>query len=207
MHARPCSPGTTSRHLPRDLGFYDLRVPETRVEQAALARATVIHGFCYYYYWFNGRRLLERPLDEVHRSGEPDFPFCVCWANEHWTRRWDGSDDTVLMAQEYTPEADRRLISDLASLLRDPRYIRVDGRPLLVVYRASALPDPRAFAERAREQAKREGLGDLFLACMLRPAHRRRCNWASTPQWNSRRTAWRRARSRLPSSSTRRISR
>jgi lipopolysaccharide biosynthesis protein len=164
--ARPLFAGHYQPHLPADLGFYDLRVPETRAEQAALARRYGIHAFCYYYYWFNGRRLLERPLDEVHRSGQPDFPFCVCWANEHWTRRWDGSDDTVLMGQEYSPDADRRLIADLASLFHDPRYIRVDGRPLLVVYRASALPDPRAFAERTREQAAREGIGNLYLACM-----------------------------------------
>ena len=169
VRARPLFAGHYQPHLPADLGFYDLRVPETRIEQAALARQYGIHGFCYYYYWFNGRRLLERPLDEVHRSGEPDFPFCVCWANENWTRRWDGRDDDVLMAQEYSPDADRRLIADLAPLFRDRRYIRVRGRPLFVVYRANSLPDPRASAERFREQARREGVDDPYLALVHLP--------------------------------------
>jgi lipopolysaccharide biosynthesis protein len=163
VRARPNFAGHYQPHLPADLGFYDLRVPETRIEQADLARQYGIHGFCYYYYWFNGRRLLHRPLDEVHRSGEPDFPFCVCWANENWTRRWDGHDDDILIAQEYSPDADRRLITDLAPLFRDWRYIRVAGRPLFVVYRANMLPDPAATTERFREQARREGIEDPYL--------------------------------------------
>jgi len=177
VRARPLFAGHYQPHLPADLGFYDLRVPETRIEQAALARRYGIHGFCYYYYWFNGRRLLERPLDEVHRSGEPDFPFCVCWANENWTRRWDGRDDDVLMAQEYSPDADRRLIADLAPLFRDRRYIRVRGRPLFVVYRANALPDPRASAERFREQARREGIEDPYLALVHVPGMPSPAEW------------------------------
>ena len=163
VRAQPKFKGHYQPHLPSDLGFYDLRVPETRIAQADLAREYGIHGFCYYYYWFNGRRLLERPLDEVLQSGQPDFPFCVCWANENWTRRWDGADHDVLIAQHYSPEGDARLIADLAPLFRDPRYIRIDGRPLFVVYRANLLPDARASVARFREQAKREGLPDPYL--------------------------------------------
>ncbi len=88
--ARPLFPGHYQPHLPADLGFYDLRLPETRAAQADLAASYGIHGFCYYHYWFNGRQILERPVNEIWKSGEPDFPFCVCWANENWTRRWDG---------------------------------------------------------------------------------------------------------------------
>lgn len=119
--ARPNFVGHYQPHLPAELGFYDLRAPETRAAQAELARAHGIHGFCYYYYWFNGRRLLHRPLDDVVQSGQPDFPFCVCWANENWTRRWDGGNDELLVAQKYSPENEQALISDLVPLFRDPR--------------------------------------------------------------------------------------
>ena len=177
VRAQPKFKGHHQPHLPSDLGFYDLRVPETRIAQANLAREYGIHGFCYYYYWFNGRRLLERPLDEVLKTGEPDFPFCVCWANENWTRRWDGQDKEILIAQEYSPDADRRLIADLAPLFRDPRYIRIGGRPLLVVYRANTLPDARASAGRFREQARREGLEDLYLAFVHVPGMPSPVSW------------------------------
>src|SRR6058998_2127267 len=122
--ARPNFVGHYQPHLPADLGFYDLRLAETRLAQAELARAHGIYGFCYYYYWFNGTRLLHRPLDEVLARGEPDFPFCVCWANENWTRRWDGGADEVLIAQDYSAANEQRLLADLLPLLRDPRYIR-----------------------------------------------------------------------------------
>ena len=141
--AKPNFVGHYQPHVTTELGYYDLRDAKTRHAQADLARAHGIHGFCYYYYWFNGRRLLHRPLDEVVESGQPDFPFCVCWANENWTRRWDGGHDELLLAQTYSPENEQRLIADLLPLFRDRRYIRVKGRPLLLVYRANLLPEPR----------------------------------------------------------------
>ena len=97
VRARPLFPGHQQPHLPADLGFYDLRLAATRQAQADLARQYGIHGFCYYHYWFEGKRLLSQPLDEVLASGKPDFPFCVCWANENWTRAWDGREDHVLI--------------------------------------------------------------------------------------------------------------
>jgi lipopolysaccharide biosynthesis protein len=150
-------------HLPADLGFYDLRLPEARRAQADLAREYGIHGFCYYHYWFNGKRLLERPLNEVLKSAEPDFPFCLCWANENWTRVWDGQDKHVLLAQGYSAEDDIEHIKSLISVFSDRRYIRIHGKPVFLVYRSSLLPDPRATIERWREQAVKEGLGELFL--------------------------------------------
>src|SRR5438093_1343672 len=123
VRARPNFVGHYQPHRPAELGFYDLRDSGTRAAQADLARTYGIHGFCYYYYWFNGRRLLERPLTEMVASGEPEFPFCVCWANENWTRRWDGGDDELLVAQTYSPENERALMADLVPLFRDTRYI------------------------------------------------------------------------------------
>ena len=161
--ALPRFPGHYQPHLPADLGFYDLRLPETRQAQADLAKAYGIHGFCYYHYWFNGKRLLERPVNDLLASGQPDFPFCLCWANENWTRRWDGHDREILMEQIYSQEDDRQHMHWLASAFQDPRYIRIDGKPLFLVYRASKLPDPQRTAETWREEAHRLGIGDIFL--------------------------------------------
>ena len=164
--ARPLFAGHYQPHLPADTGFYDLRVPEARREHADLAREHGINAFCYWHYWFDGRRLLERPFQEVLVSRDPDFPFCLCWANENWTRRWDGQDDQVLMEQRYSPEDDRRHMAYLATAFRDPRYLRIDGQPLFLVYRARRLPEPGRTAARLREEARRLGVGDLYLACV-----------------------------------------
>ena len=144
VQAKPLFNGHYQPHLPADLGFYDLRVPETREAQADLARAYGITGFCYYHYWFNGRPLLSRPFHEVFRSGRPQFPFCLCWANENWTRKWDGQEHEVLLAQRYSPDDDRQHIEYLLPFLADERYVRIHGRPLLLVYRTSSLPIPPA---------------------------------------------------------------
>ena len=161
--AKPLFPGHYQPHIPADLGFYDLRLEETRIAQAEMARAHGIHGFCYYHYWFNGRRLLERPLEEMLKSGKPDFPFCICWANENWTRRWDGEEQHILMTQEYGEEDDRQHIRDLFRIFEDPRYIRINGKPMFLVYRTEKMPDPGRTAEIWREEAAKAGIGDLYL--------------------------------------------
>ena len=161
--ARPLFPGHYQPHIPADLGFYDLRVPEVRQSQAELAQEHGIHGFCYYHYWFNGKRLLERPLDEMLQSGKPDFPFCLCWANENWTRRWDGQETDLLIQQNYSDADDTEHIRWLARVFQDERYIRVDNKPLFLVYRVGDLPDPCRTTSIWRAEAQRLGIGELFL--------------------------------------------
>lgn len=160
--AKPLFRGHYQPHLPADLGFYDLRLDEVREEQAALAREYGIYGFCYYYYWFDGQRLLERPLNEVCRTKRPDFPFCVCWANEPWTRNWDGKHSEILVPQVHSRESDKRFILELLPTLRDERYIRINGRPLLLVYRTELFPNIADTALAWREIACRHGI-DLYL--------------------------------------------
>ncbi|NLN03194.1 MAG: glycosyltransferase [Lentisphaerae bacterium] len=162
--ATPVFDGHVQPRLPGDLGFYDLRVPEVMEQQAELAQRYGITGFCYYYYWFGGKRLLEMPLERMLDTGKPDFPFCLCWANENWTRRWDGQDKEVLLEQSHSPDDDEAIIRDLIRYLHDPRYIRINGRPLLLVYRTSLLPDMRKTGERWRQACRREGLGEIYLA-------------------------------------------
>ncbi len=164
VRARPLFRGHHQPHLPGELGFYDLRVPEVRQAQADLARAFGVDGFVYYHYWFGGRRLLERPFQEVLERGEPDLPFALCWANENWTRAWDGGGDQVLVRQHHGEEEDLRHLRALAPALADSRYVRIDGRPLLLVYRATLLPDPKRTTDTWRAEAARLGLGELHLA-------------------------------------------
>ncbi len=161
--AKPILSGHYQPHLPADLGFYDLRLPEAREAQAALARSHGIHGFCYYHYWFNGRRLLERPFNEVLASGSPDLPFCLCWANENWTRIWDGGNRHLLIEQRYDADDDIAHIESLIPAFNDPRYIRVQGKPLFIIYRTGLLPDPAATAERWQRAARAAGLDGLYL--------------------------------------------
>ncbi|QDA59353.1 glycosyl hydrolase [Hymenobacter jejuensis] len=169
--ARPRFPGHYQPQLPADLGFYDLRLAETREQQASMAREYGIHGFVYYHYWFNGRRILERPFEEVLKSGQPDFPFCLCWANENWSRRWDGQELDVLLRQTYSEDDDLNHIRYLAPMFADPRYIRVDGKPVFIVYRMDLFPNIKRTTDIWRNEAHRLGIGDLYLIQVDRVGH------------------------------------
>lgn len=160
--AKPLFKDHYQPHFPADLGFYDLRLSETREAQAQLAKDYGIYGFCYYHYWFNGRRILERPFQEVFDSGKPDFPFMLCWANENWTRVWDGNQGELLLQQIYSEEDDRQHIKTLLPFFKDPRYIKIDDKPVFALYRSALLPNVAQTIKIWREEALKEGI-NLYL--------------------------------------------
>ena len=162
--AKPMFRGHYQPHIPADLGFYDLRVPETRIAQAEMAKEYGIEAFCYYHYWFAGKRVLERPFAEVLESGEPDFPFCLCWANETWTGIWHGAPNRVLIEQTYPGYDDHRNHFDvLLRAFTDRRYVTVDGKPLFLIYQPRAIPDLKKMTDMWRKRAEQAGLKGLYL--------------------------------------------
>lgn len=165
--AEPLFVGHYQPHLPADFGFYDLRVPNVLREQAEMAKAYGIDAFCYHFYWFSGKRLMQQPLDAMLADPDIDMPFCLCWANENWTRRWDAREHEVLIRQEYRSEDPRESLLALAPYLRDPRYLTFRGKKIIIVYRPQHLPDSVAWMQEWREQALALGLGELHLVCAL----------------------------------------
>lgn len=150
--------------LPADLGFYDLRLPEVREAQAALAQAHGIEAFCYYHYWFGGKRVLERPFNEVLESGKPDFPFCLCWANETWTGIWHGAPNKILIEQTYPGEEDhRKHFAFLLTAFKDKRYFKINGKPVFLIYRPWEIPNLREVTNLWRRLATENGLAGLHL--------------------------------------------
>lgn len=142
--ARPLFPGHVQPRIPGELGFYDLRLAESRIDQGKLADEYGVDAFCYWHYWFgNGRRILHRPFDEVLAAGEPKHSFCLGWANQTWTGIWHGADDRILIEQTYPgPEDEQAHFDHLLTAFRDPRYFTVHDRPLFYVFRPEQLPEP-----------------------------------------------------------------
>lgn len=168
--SRPQFRGHYQPRLPGELGFYDLRIREVQKRQIELAKRSGISGFCYHHYWFDGKLVMHLPFDQVLADPELDFPFCLHWANEPWTVRWDGClESGTLLGQSHTPEDDIAFIRNIEGALQDSRYIRVDGRPLLVIYRPGLFPDIRATLDRWREHCVTAGIGELYLAVMQQP--------------------------------------
>ena len=146
-----------------DFGYYSLLDPEVMRKQAVLAKQHGIYGFVFYYYWFSGKRLMEKPVDMLLKHPEIDLPFCLCWANENWTRTWDGKKDNVLIGQEYSEEDDRRFIRDMLPYIRDSRYIRINGKPLIIVYNPGEIPDCHKSFAAWRKSAQELSIGDILI--------------------------------------------
>jgi lipopolysaccharide biosynthesis protein len=161
-NAKPLFGGHYQPQLPSDLGFYDLRLPETRQAQAELAKEYNIDGFCYYHYWFSGTRLMSEPIDEILKSKTPDLPFCYFWANEGWSRRWIGEEKDVLIAQNYSDEDDRAHAEWLIQSFKDERYIKVNNRPLFLIYKPFDLPNAKRTFEIFEEVCKKNGVEKPF---------------------------------------------
>lgn len=161
--AKPLFPGHHQPQLPADLGFYDLRLDQVQRDQIELARRYGVTGFVYYYYWFSGKTLMTLPIDR-HVEQDLDHEFCLCWANESWSRRWDGSENDVLIGQRHDFQSDVEFIRSCIRYFRSPRYIKIDGAPLLQVYRISLLERPFETMQRWREIVREEGFPDLHIS-------------------------------------------
>lgn len=163
QQAMPLFKGHQQPLAPSELGYYDLSSVEVLAQQAKLAQEHGIHGFCFYYYWFDGKRLLEKPVDMLLQAKHVKLPFCLCWANENWTKRWDGGEHEVLMKQSYSPALNEQFARDLLAYFSDERYIRVNGKPVLLVYRTDIIPDLKNTVEAWRETWRNAGLGEVYL--------------------------------------------
>ncbi|QUG87016.1 glycoside hydrolase family 99-like domain-containing protein [Bacillus nitratireducens] len=165
-NTRKASSRFTQHYQPREpyqSYYYDLSDSSARKWQAELAKQYGIYGFCYYHYWFKGKQLLETPFNEVLRTGEPDLPFCLSWANEPWTRRWDGLSGHVLMPQDYGDEQDWKLHFDyLLKAFKDERYIRIDNKPVFIIYQPGGIPQCEAMLQYWNQLAIANGLDGIY---------------------------------------------
>lgn len=203
--ARPLFPGHLQPRVPANGRYYNLLDPETMDWQAALAREHGLYGFCYYHYWFKGKRLLEKPVELLLERGKPDFPFCLAWANEPWTRAWDGGDNEILMPQEYGDARDwEQHFEYLLQAFRDPRYIRVGGKPMFLIYRSHNIEVAEPMLRLWRELALRAGLPGLHIVSMMtafgtdtRPIFDAYTEFEPSYTFNQRRDFWWRKRERF----------
>ena len=170
-NTRKAKPLFNGHYQPREphetIGYYDLSDIQALKKQAELAKAHGIHGFCFYKYWFHGKELMEKPMKILLANPEVDIPFCFCWANETWSKRWDGLDHHILIKQTYSKQDDINFIKNMAPFFRDRRYIRNNGKPMLLVYRIHNLPDIKATTERWRTWCKENDIGEIFIISVM----------------------------------------
>lgn len=173
--AKPLYKNHYQPHLPADLGFYDLRLEVSREQQAEMARDFGISGFCYYHYWFEGKRLLTEVSDAIVNSGKPDFPFCLCWANETWSRRWTGEDKNILIQQTYSLQDFRNHAQFLGNIFEDKRYIRINDRPVFIIYRFKGIPTDLNCIEIMRQEWNSMSIEQPYLVAV--DVHDRKFNY------------------------------
>lgn len=166
--AQPLFKNHHQQHIPHsDIGYYLLDSAETLRVQAEQMRKAGVHGQVFYHYWFSGKLILENPAKMLLAAPDVDMPYCFCWANENWTRRWDGNEREILLGQTYSAQDARDFIQYLIPYFRDPRYIRVDGRPMLLVYRPSSIPDSKLYIDVWAEECKKNGLPAPYVTAVL----------------------------------------
>lgn len=161
--ALPNFPGHYQPHCPIHFGYYDLRLPSVMEEQAKVAREYGVGGFSFYFYWFAGKVLMHEPLEAMLANPRVDIPFCLTWANENWTRRWDGREDDVLISQDHSFADSRDFLHHVAQYFADPRYIRVGGKPVLLVYKVDLIPNIRQTTEMWRDEVMKLGFAGIYL--------------------------------------------
>jgi len=161
--AIPQFKGHYQPRLAGELGYYDLRLKEVQKRQIELAKNYGLHGFCYHYYWFDGKKVMDTPLQNILDNKDLDFPFCINWANENWTKRWDGLDNEVILKQNHTPDDDLSFLKAITPILLDNRYIKINGKSLLMIYRPTIFPNIKKTVQKWREYARESGIGELYL--------------------------------------------
>ncbi len=190
--ARPLFEGHEQPLEPSELGYYDLSDVTVMARQAQLAKDHGIHGFCFHYYWFDGQRLLEKPVDQLLQATQIDLPFCLCWANENWTRRWDGGEHEVLMQQSYSPALNERFARDLLPYFSDSRYIRIADKPVLLVYRTDIIPDLSDTVAAWRAAWREAGLGEVYLIAVesFKSIDPRQCGFDAASEFPPHQVHW-----------------
>ena len=166
--ANPLFEGHYQQHIPHpDIGYYLLDSPETLRQQADLMRKAGVYGQVFYHYWFSGKLILEKPARLLFETSDIEMPFCFCWANENWTRRWDGNEDEILLKQEYSARDARDFIHYLIPYFHDRRYIQIEHRPVLFVYRPASIPDPRLYLDIWKKECTACGIAPPYVVAVL----------------------------------------